>query len=153
MITTWLPRRPVVYLFFFVSWLVTLWFLSAGNPAPKNGPEIPHVDKVAHFVYFAIGGGLMMAYAYYRWPLWRRFRLRMVMVVFLLSSVIGRLDEYHQTFTPGRSGNDTGDWIADSLGGLFGASVMVMVLLPGLERRKRDSDKPRKSQIVANSLD
>jgi VanZ family protein len=38
----------------------------------------------------------------------------------LLFALIGALDEYHQTFTPGRSGNDPFDWLADLLGAAAG---------------------------------
>lgn len=36
-------------------------------------------------------------------------------------ALIGALDEYHQSFTPGRSGNDPFDWLADLLGAIAGA--------------------------------
>jgi VanZ family protein len=39
----------------------------------------------------------------------------------LAIALIGGLDEYHQTFTPGRSGNDPYDWLADVLGAAAGA--------------------------------
>jgi len=55
-------------------------------------------------------------------------------MVALVCSVIGRLDEYHQTFTPGRSGNDTGDWLADTLGGAAGAVFVLFLVLPGIRK-------------------
>ena len=130
LIATWFPRKPVAYLCLFVAWGVTLWFLSAGNPAPKNGPQIPHLDKVAHFVYFFIGGASLATCALVLWPSLRFFKWRLAVVVTVIISVIGRLDEYHQTFTPGRSGNDVGDWIADTLGGGAGAFVVLVIVLP-----------------------
>lgn len=39
-----------------------------------------------------------------------------------MGGLVGIIDEYHQTFTPGRTGNDLGDWIADILGSIAGAS-------------------------------
>ena len=38
----------------------------------------------------------------------------------LVFAILGALDEYHQTFTPGRSGNDPFDWLADVLGASTG---------------------------------
>ena len=44
----------MAYLYLFAAWGITLWFLSAGNPAPKGGPEIPHLDKAAHVILFMV---------------------------------------------------------------------------------------------------
>lgn len=153
LIATWFPRKPVAYLCLFVGWATTLWFLSAGNPAPKNGPEIPHVDKVAHFGYFFIGGALLSTWGLIRWPRFQKRRLALFLVVAAVTTVIGRLDEYHQSFTPGRSGNDTGDWIADIVGGIAGSIFVLAVVFPGVRGRGGEQNKLRNSQIVPNSLD
>ena len=55
-----------------------------------------------------------------------------MIVVIVVGFVIGRLDEYHQSFTPGRTGNDNGDWLADILGSIGGAWVMLVSVLPRL---------------------
>ncbi|MCP5535303.1 MAG: VanZ family protein [Akkermansiaceae bacterium] len=129
-----LPRRPAAYFLLFFTWAVTLWFLSASNPAPKDGPDIPHLDKVAHFLYFFGGGALLAAFGGQKWP--GVSRTRLFLVVALICCVIGRLDEYHQGFTPGRSGNDTGDWLADILGGVSGALAVIGLILPRIRRDK-----------------
>lgn len=134
-----LPRRSAAYLFLFVSWAVTLWFLSANNPGPKHGPDIPHVDKVAHFLYFFGGGCLLTAFAGMKWPALKP--LRLFLIVTLVCCVIGRLDEYHQGFTPGRSGNDNGDWLADTLGGAAGAWAVLVMMLPRIRRSKSKAEK------------
>lgn len=133
---TWLPRKSVAYFFLFVGWLVALWFFSAGNPSIKSGQEIPHIDKVLHFGYFFGGAGLMVAWLglshrvrAFNWPSWCLW----LIVVLFAGCLIGRLDEYHQSFTPGRSGNDTGDWLADILGATAGAWVMLICVLPRLD--------------------
>lgn len=127
-----LPRKPAVYFFLCLVWVVTLWFLSAGNPAPKDGPDIPHLDKVAHFVYFLGGGAALAAALGLRWE--NGSAGRIFLIVLVVGCVIGRLDEYHQSFTPGRTGNDTGDWIADTLGSAAGAWLVVIFLLPRWRR-------------------
>ena len=43
-------------------------------------------------------------------------------------SVFGMLDEYHQLFTPGRSGGDVGDWTADTFGAFCGALLMDWIV-------------------------
>jgi len=154
-LAAWLPRRSAAYFFLFIIWVVTLWFLSAGNPAPENGPEIPHLDKVAHFGYFFGGGGLLAGWLGLRREikfsggfLWGVF-----ITVVLAGCVIGRLDEYHQSFTPGRTGNDTGDWMADILGTAAGAWVMLASMLPRIFRLKLGSCADDHAEIVANTLD
>lgn len=145
----WLPLRPAAYFCMLVVWAVTLWFLSAGNPGSENTPEIPHLDKLAHFTYFLCGGAAMAACLGLRWPGWTRFRV--FAVVTAAFTVLGRLDEYHQQFTPGRSANDTGDWIADILGATTGAFLVVLLLMPRMLGRK--GKNARRRQNVANSLD
>ena len=144
----------MAYLCVLAAWGVTLWFLSAGNPAPKNGPDIPHLDKVAHFIYFSAGGVMLATCGLLIWPAFKRRKWTLLIAVTLIGSVIGRLDEYHQTFTPGRSGNDYGDWLADTLGGAAGALFIVLVVLPRIRHRRADPQKNAgKSQFIANSLD
>lgn len=103
-------------------WFLTLWLLSAGNPTPPGGFEIPHLDKICHFGYFFGGGGLLAAALYCRapdapaWP-------AILLSVAIAAAVVGWFDEWHQSFTPGRSANDLGDWLADVLGGIAGGLV------------------------------
>lgn len=124
----------MAYLFLFGLWVVSLWCLSAGNPAPQNAPEIPHLDKVVHFTYFFIGGVLLTTSVLVAWPFWKERGIGLFIAVLLICSLIGRLDEYHQGFTPGRSGNDMGDWLADSLGGAAGAAMVIWLILPQIRR-------------------
>jgi len=135
LIATRFPRKPVAYLLLIVLWLVTLWCLSAGNPVPKNAPQIPHLDKVAHFSYFAIGGMFLTVGGLVLWPSLKLHRCRVFCAVVIVGALVGRLDEYHQTFTPGRSGNDMGDWAADILGCAAGALFILAIVLPAVMRR------------------
>lgn len=113
-------RSPRLWFAGFLTWAVSLFILSSLSKAlPDGGPEIPHLDKIVHFGYF-MGGAFMFA----TWMLLRKgtrtpLRLRIILP-FAVFALIGMLDEYHQTFTPGRSGNDPFDWLADILGSLTG---------------------------------
>ena len=104
----------------FILWAVTLFVLSSfSKTMPEGGPEIPHIDKILHFGYF-MGGAFIFA----TWiRLWKGtvapLCIRLILPV-ILFGIIGLLDEWHQTFTPGRSGNDPFDWLADALGSLTG---------------------------------
>lgn len=77
--------------------------------------DIKGIDKVEHVTYFAAGGAcLAMALALRSSAVpswWRIFGL-----VLLAGAVVGWFDEWHQTFTPGRSGLDVSDWLADLSG-------------------------------------
>lgn len=115
-------RAPGLWLGAFILWSGVLYWLSSTTPLLPSGPKIPHLDKVAHFGYFFGGAGLLAAFFYRLRPDAPRWGQIIVATVVILA-VIGLLDEWHQTFTPGRSGNDLGDWLADTLGALVGALV------------------------------
>ncbi len=115
-------RQPKLWLSCFIVWIVSLWILSSTPGTALGLPPIVGIDKVAHFGYFFGGSGLLSAYLFRRSPdqvnWWRNFKI--IVVVFLIIAV---LDEFHQTFTPGRSGNDPFDGLADILGAMAGAYV------------------------------
>lgn len=126
-----LPKSPWTWLVFWAIWLITLWFLSEGHPTPENGPEIPHLDKILHFGYF-MGGAILVS---------GHMRLngilsptRILILVTIIGATIGALDEYHQTFTPGRSGNDPYDWLADLLGTITGSLITLKLLFPTINK-------------------
>jgi VanZ family protein len=114
---------PPLWLLSFVIWAFTLYLLSSlPNVAPDGGPEIPHLDKVMHFGYFMGGSFLFTTYLLLKHGPGAHATVRVVIPI-LLFAFIGALDEFHQTFTPGRSGNDPFDWLAD----LFGAATGIFL--------------------------
>jgi VanZ family protein len=129
-----LPSRPAAYLCLFTLWLVTLCFLSASSPTIESTEIIPHLDKLLHFGYFSLGGGFLAAHCGLRWPGLSQGRLLLMVVI--VCTIIGRLDEYHQGFVPGRSGNDRGDWLADTLGAVCGGWLVICYLLPTMRQGK-----------------
>lgn len=68
-------------------------------------------DKVLHTIEYA-GFGFLLAHAFGA----RRWWWAIVAAV-----LFGITDELHQSFVPGRSGNDLGDLGADALGATLGA--------------------------------
>jgi VanZ family protein len=132
---TFFVSRPFRAAFFWVGfavWLGVLWSLSSGPPVVTEQPSglaIP-IDKLLHFFYF-FGGAvcLMLAMAH-------SFALKgwkLVVLVFVTVSMIGAVDEWHQTFTPDRQGGDPWDWSADCAGGIAG--VLVIGCFYGLRER------------------
>ncbi len=112
-------RRPRFWFILLAIWWVALFILSHQSHLHPPAPDLPNIDKVEHLTYYTLGGimfflGLRLA------------RLGMVFLAaagctILFCSVVGALDEFHQSFIPNRSGNDPGDWTADTLGGLVGS--------------------------------
>jgi VanZ family protein len=117
---SWLPKSPKMWLAGFILWFSLLSGLSAFSlPGGLNAP-IDNFDKIAHFGFFFGGSGLLCAYLYRRnpeQPNWPKLILTAIAVI----ALIGALDEFHQSFTPGRYGNDPMDWLADLLGATAGA--------------------------------
>jgi VanZ family protein len=87
--------------------------------APKEAPKIPHFDKITHFGYFFGGGIILTTWLLIKYGS-KSSRITRIFLPILFFSIFGAIDEYRQTFTPGRSGNDFYDWLADLLGGSFG---------------------------------
>lgn len=100
-----------------LAWAAVLWTLSSRS-MPSGTPQIPHFDKVAHLSYFTVGSFFFCRLLLLVRPGWQRSSLLLATLCFAL--LVGAGDEFHQTFTPGRSGNDAGDLLADALGGLLG---------------------------------
>jgi VanZ family protein len=125
----------------FLAWTGLLWWLSSRSDPVAAGPEIPHFDKFCHFVYFAAGGFLFAALL--GAPVPRRLTWSAIVgLAILVLAGIGALDEWHQSHTPRRQGNDPADWAADLAGAALGA-----ILLRGLASRPPDA-RPESSQFA-----
>lgn len=110
-----------------IAWAAVLFVLSGGNP-PRVAPDIPHIDKLQHFVAYAILGALLARAMARGRPEKGRAA---ILGAGALASLYGVTDEIHQSFTPGRLA-EVGDAVADALGGFAGAWAFVAWL-----RRRR----------------
>ena len=86
----------------------------------KPGTDLPSLfygsDKILHTIAYAALG---CSFSFWFKPaLWKKFPIRIALVVFLLTVLYGVSDEFHQSFTPGRfvSGYDL---IADGIGAIL----------------------------------
>jgi VanZ family protein len=81
-------------------------------------------DKAAHFAAFAAGSVLLVAALALttKWS-WRRIAWLAVIVI----ALFGATDEWHQLYTPKRSGADLYDWIADFFGAGTGACAALLI--------------------------
>lgn len=129
--TSWL-ERSITWAMAWLGWFAVLCILSSmSHPGPKI--NVIGIDKVEHAVYFAIGGTLLLlaitlrgknARAALDHTPWRKLAL----LVFLAGAAVGWVDEWHQSYTPGRSGLDVYDWVADVFGSLAALPISRFVL-------------------------
>lgn len=86
--------------------------------------RVPHIDKVVHVALYAVLGALLVR------ALRRSGRLtRAALAVALLGvAAFAAVDEWHQRWVPGRSG-DFADWSADLAGATF-ALMLAARLAP-----------------------
>ena len=113
-------RQPALWWTLLLIWAGTLYWLSS-RPGQPHEPFIPQFDKVLHFSYFFLGGILLQSAL--RLGNTTLTSQQLLWAGIAVAAIIGALDEYHQTFTPGRSGNDPFDWMADTLGGYVAARI------------------------------
>ncbi|CAN5913650.1 hypothetical protein BH11VER1_BH11VER1_28140 [soil metagenome] len=102
-------------------WFAVLFVLSSISLALPPGPQITHIDKVEHTLYFMAGSTCLHLGLRLFKPRWG-FLFALGLTV-LFCALVGAFDEFHQTFTPNRSGNDPGDWLADVVGGFIGSFI------------------------------
>lgn len=117
--------RPALWWVILFAWVALLWWLSS-QPGSGNMPRIPHLDKILHTTYFFCGGiALQVAL---RCSGFKLSTSGFLIAGLLFAALIGALDEHHQTFTPGRTGHDVFDWLADCLGGTLAALAAGRIL-------------------------
>lgn len=111
------------------AWVLVLCYcLSIFYFSSRAGGQLPDFfllqhDKVCHFIEYA-GLGFLLCYALRLSTMKPRHAL---FCAFLLALAYGVTDEYHQSFVPGRSGNDPYDLMADCFGGMAGAVLLTLV--------------------------
>ncbi len=103
----------------FLSWilpgLLMLCIFSASSSSelalPDPGFKFPK-DKIGHFLVFGLLGTLFA-----RLPLLTKYNWKGAIAASLAAIAFGAIDEWRQSFTPGRS-VEFADWVADSLGAI-----------------------------------
>ena len=109
-----------------VLYAATMCFFSS-RPATSlpRWAFITEHDKILHAIEY-MGLGMLIVRALLR----SGMRLRWSITLSIgISLVFGVFDEWHQSFVPGRRGNDIGDLSADVSGALLGTLVVVMLWL------------------------
>ena len=111
-----------------VLWVVIIYFLSAiPNPHFKFTFP-PGTDNVVHaIIYFVLCW--LARRAFYNQNYFLMLRNGSFLGAFIFSVVYGLLDEYHQTFVPGRSA-EFYDLLADTGGALLYIAIAWMLHRP-----------------------
>ncbi len=119
-------------------WAVLIVFLSS-----LSGPQVNQLnvfelwDKAAHFIAFAVGAALV-AFALRISTKWSWSRI--AIFASLAVSIFGALDEWHQLYTPKRSGADVADWVADTLGAVVAVTITRFLYVRS-QRKNRPAPK------------
>lgn len=99
---------------------VAVILIGTSWPGVSLGPDELSLDKLAHFVAYAVLAALMLRAT--RSP--RSWRTAALVVCAV--SAFGLVDEIHQAFIPRRS-MSAADWVADTLGAILGALLVRYV--------------------------
>lgn len=120
-----LPRflsLPILWRLLVLLWFGTLYWLSSQTHLPSPA-SFEGVDKFEHAIFFAAGSmcfllGLRLAGL-------AKTTKAAILASVLFCAAVGGFDEWHQTYTPGRSGGDVWDLTADLCGGFIGALLAL----------------------------
>jgi VanZ family protein len=112
----WLPAL--------VCLAVVFTLTSIPNPSV---PQVPGGDKVAHVIMYGVFGATV-TFGLAAGP----HTARRLVLAFLATAAIAALDEWHQSFIPGRSAA-VSDWVADVTG------AGIILLASGVHWWRRES--------------
>jgi VanZ family protein len=108
-----------------LAWAGSITLLSSMPPDQlANLSSVKLWDKAAHYLAFAVGAANLALVL--RWS-WTWSAARIALVAILIIAFFAATDEIHQLFTPGRSGGDVFDWLADMLGAATGAGIILLL--------------------------
>jgi VanZ family protein len=111
-----------------VVWALVIFGLSS-MPGSAIPGSVADYSPVAHFTEYAVLA-VLVVWATGR----RRIGIGLALAVLLACSLYGASDEFHQSFTPGRT-PDVVDWATDTLGA--GTALATVMLIT---RRARTAD-------------
>jgi VanZ family protein len=125
------PALAITFWLAVLGWAGGVLWLSSLSPNELPRAAFLTWDKFNHFLAFAVGGWLTASALRLSRPA-APVAGRIVLAVILVAA-FGAFDEGRQTLTPGRTGADLYDWIADFLGAIAGA-LLTLTTHARLER-------------------
>ena len=126
-----------------VGWMGVIFYLSASTPAdlPQQLGMFAWLGKwrdvVGHLVLYGVLGPLLLV-SLWSWVAGSSYRVKWVLVAAGLGILHGILDEYHQSFVPGRTAT-TLDVVIDSVGVVVSVAVVWYVVRGALLRHSPPS--------------
>ncbi len=91
--------------------------ITAASAQPQVAvPLFPYADKVIHLLVFGLLATLVLR---------NGFAPRHAWIAAVAVSAFGAVDEWHQSFTPGRA-VEVADWVADTLGAVGAVALYVV---------------------------
>ncbi len=111
------PRRPLTIPRWVWPVALAIGISTVSGQSSVPAPQIVNFDKVAHLLVFGLLGTLIARVeGVARWP-----GLGVGWAV-VLASAFGGLDEWHQSYTPGRY-VEFADWVADTVGAALAVTL------------------------------
>ncbi len=126
-----------VYIPLILYW-ITLFVLTT-IPAEKMPILFQNQDKIEHFIAYGLLAFLLTLALYFQ-KKFTLLRSKAFLFAFIFILAYGAVDELHQLFVPGRI-CDIYDWLADSIGGIFGITIVYLFL------KGRTIDNQEKSAV------
>ncbi len=105
-----------------IFWM-TIIFIGSSIPGEDIPGDLPP-DYVLHFLEYALLG--FFSYLWVSSKIFTTNKVKALFFSFLIPSIFGIFDEFYQGFIPGRF-KDPRDWLTDTLGGLFGAILCMLI--------------------------
>jgi VanZ family protein len=113
LITNHVETRPSLWIRWGYALTLAMVIVVASGRSSVAAPDIVDIDKVAHFAVFGLLATLVARAGF--------AESRMGWAV-LIVSLFGLTDEWHQSFTPGRT-VEVYDWFADTLGAITAVAL------------------------------
>ncbi|MBN2528630.1 MAG: VanZ family protein [Deltaproteobacteria bacterium] len=124
-------EKPGTWLFALIIYLMMIFMVSHLSSQQIGQLPIAVWDKLVHFLEYMPVGLMVTGLLHAKWPnvAWGRTIFGAIVIV----AILGGLDEFHQSFVPGRTVS-AGDVVADTMGATVGA-LSAAALLKGLRQR------------------
>ena len=120
-----------------IGWMLFIYFLSSKSPDELRSLDTfswmgATRDTAGHLVLFGVLGSLLLAAAW-SWVKRPGSLLRLVALTITIGTLYGALDEFHQSFVPGRSPTIS-DVLVDGVGAALGA-ISIRYVVTALTAR------------------
>lgn len=119
--------RPLIFIILSIIWMSLIFYLSS-LPSTSTGPDTPIfkvISNALHFILFGILSILFLCSIKWKKPI-SEIRLKTFLMSLSLSIIYAISDEYHQSFSPGRTPLAT-DVIIDTFGAIIFLNIIYLM--------------------------